>query len=503
MDFSIINALAKIKYKCVVFLTLAFIFLGSGVSTGAVIAVFPFLDLTSDTNGVNFEITEIIRGKLIESGYEVLPDDEIMDFMVRHRIRSLETLSLYQLYLFKTETKADFALFGTVCQNVDMPSGRISLSLKLVRTSDEKIIWTKTSDLHTNDMISLLGLADPESLDDLYLEFFSDILESFPLSPDPVGELKPVVYMLNAEVLPRYVRPGEKIEVKVKQLSYGGDGNTPSFYFLVDGRKHDAVIAEDDSLVATSFLAAEKDGSYPIELVAEFAGGEITVLNIGKYTVDSIPPELTLHLVGLDIDGEISFSSELVLLPELKIPERIEQWEMKVYSPEGDTYVHMFAQGQVPGRFIWDGKGDTIERVPDNKYKISITVWDRAMNKAEAEGFASYRHLEPEIVFYLDQKEDSFLLEFESQLDYKIKFWLAKIYQTSGKLVSSWIGDDLPPSVEFKAPELEEGDDLELVFAAQDVYGNRTYVQVPNFFNLPDKEQIEEVVPESQWLENF
>ena len=42
-----------------------------------------------------------------------------------------------------------------------------------------------------------------------------------------------------------------------------------------------------------------------------------------------------------------------------------------------------------------------------------------------------------------------------------------------------------------------------MIFAAQDRYGNQTWQKIDNLLNLGIKQVETEVVPESDWLENF
>jgi TolB-like protein len=132
------------------------------------LAVLPLLDLTQDENGVNFSLTDYLSKKAVEHGFTVLPDSEIMAFLVRHRIRSLGVLTSYQLTSLRQDLKAEYVLLGTVCQLGQKPAAKVSLSLQLIRTADEAVVWSIIKDLHEDDLITLLAISDPQSLNDLY-----------------------------------------------------------------------------------------------------------------------------------------------------------------------------------------------------------------------------------------------------------------------------------------------------------------------------------------------
>ena len=503
-DMCLFHALLdKMKNKQVGLLVLMILLFCSGNTIAGTIAVFPLLDITRDGNGVNFMLTENLRNKVIEDGYEVIPDNEIMDFMVRNRIRSLGTLSSYELTQLRKELGAEFAMLGTVCQLEDLPTAKISLSLQLIRTSDEEIVWSKTSDLHKDDLISLLDLDAPDSLNDLYLEYFSSIFETLPDEAAQSGSLPPSVNLMFVDMRPLYVKPGEKIDVTARFYSTVEKENLPTFHLDIDGIRHDVDVDEDAHFIRTSFLASNQNGSYEISLVAEFPSGENQVLRIGDYTVDSVIPELSINLIGTEIDETMYFSRDLMIMTKMVTPEKLSMWEVKVYDEVGDTLVFQSGEGQVPDKIIWNGRDDNLEKVPDGRYKVAFTVWDRALNKGYAEQFILHRHLKPEILFYVNRSEDTITVELENQIDYQLKFWFAKMYKKSGTLVATKVGEKIPPSLEFKIAELGETENLEFIFAAQDVYGNKSYISIPDFLNLDKKDVILEVVPESQWLENF
>ncbi len=493
----------KMTFRYTFLFTVSFILFCSSSSIGGTVALFPLLDLTRDANGINFMLTENIRQKAIEEGLEVIPENDVMDFMVRNRIRTLGTLSSYELIQLRKEVGAEFALLGTVCQLEELPTAKISISLQLIRTSDEEIVWSRISDLHKDDLISLLGLTDPESLSDMYLEFFNTLFEAISLSSEEDDTVTPFVNLVFVDMRPLYVKPGEKIELTARFYSTVSMDNLPSFYLEIDGKKYDVEVDEDAHFIKTSFLAQEMSGSYMVVLVADFPTGERQVLNLSEYTVDATTPELLVNLIGTEVDGNVYFSRELTIMSKLPIPERLSMWEVVVYDESGEALVSQSGQGQNPDKIIWNGRDDKQEFVPDGQYKIVYTIWDRAKNTTHAEAYAYHRRIRPEINFYVSRDEDTVTVELENEVEYPLSYWFAKVYKGNGTLVTSEVGEELPPSFEVKIPGMSETENLELIFASRDIYGNTRYNSIPDFLNLGTKEILLDVVPESQWLENF
>ncbi|GAB4339681.1 MAG: hypothetical protein Kow0089_12770 [Desulfobulbaceae bacterium] len=466
-------------------------------------AVFPLLDLTKDANGVNFVLTESVRRKAVEDGFDLIPESDIMDFMVRNRIRTLGTLSSHELTKLRKELGADYALLGTVCQLEEMPKAKVSLSLQLVRTSDEEVVWARTSDLHKDDLITMLGLGDPETLNDIYQEYFSSIFDTMQGKEGRPEAETPFVNLLYADLRPRYVKPGERMEFEARFFSNVGEENFPSFVLQIDGKEFEVELDDEARFIKATFLAHDVSGSYKANLVARFPSGESQVLELGDYTVDGRPPELTVNLFGTTIDGKVYFSRDLVITAGLAVPERLQMWEIKVFDDAGDVLVTQAGEGQFPRRVFWNGQDDNREMTPDGRYRIVVTVWDRAMNKASAEAFAYHRHTKPEMVFYGQREGDRVIVEMENAVGYPMSFWFLKAYRKNGELVGTEVGSELPPSVTFDVAGMSELETLELVFAGRDVFGNNNYTIIPDLLNLVKKEVETEVVPESQWLENF
>ena len=476
----------------------------SSTSLGETIAVFPFLDLSQDDNGVNFTITENVRQKLIEDGYEILPENSVVEFMVRNRVRSLGTLSSYELTRLQKELGADYALLGTVCQIEEMPKAKLSMSMQLVRTSDEEIVWSTIKDLHKEDMITLLALNNPETFNDLYREYFSTLFETFMQDvQDQEGPVKPFVDLLFVDMRPLYVKPGEKIDLTVRLYSNVPDENMPKLYLEMSGKKIQVEMDEDMHFISTSFLAEETDGEHKVSLLAEFPSGEKQKLELDQYTVDSVPPQVSLDLIGKELDDGVYFSKDLHIMSKLLVPERLSMWDVTVFDEYDERVVKQGAEGRMPQKIIWSGLDDKLETIPDGKYKVVATVWDQAMNKAQAEQVVHFRKTKPEVAFYVTQNEDSVTIEIEDQIGYPMEFWFAKVYRENGQLVLQEVGERLPPALEFSVDGLGDKENLELIFAPRDIYGNSSYFSIPGILGAGTRATQSEIVPESQWLESF
>lgn len=495
-----------ITMKPVRILHLAFLLILALQSSAAArtLAVFPLLDLSQDENGMNLPLTEYLSKKAVERGFTVLPESEVMAFMVRHRIRSLGILTSYQLTTLHQELKTDYVLLGTVCQLGEKPTAKVSLSLQLTRTADGVVVWSRIRDLHEDDLISLLAISDPQSLDELYEPLFSSLLDTIPSEiTEEVVVSPPSVGILTVHFHKDYAKPGEKMEAEVRVYYSGAMPRPPDFLLVIAGEEYQVDKEGDARLLKASWLAQEQDGTYQVDLVTVLPSGERQVNRIGEYAVDGIAPDLTVNFVGREIDNELYFNKELPIVPRLKIPESLSRWDISVFDKKNELVLLHEGTGQIPPRIIWNGMLSGTEAAPDGRYRVLVQAWDRAENLASFEGFVNLMNTKPRVKVTVERAESDVHVQMENEVASPLAFWYAKVYEKNGGMLAMQIGENLPAALDFKLASADSTDPLELIFAGQDRYGNRIWQKVDDLLSTGIEKVEKEFIPESQWLENF
>ena len=467
------------------------------------LAVLPLLDLTQDENGVNFSLTDYLSKKAVEHGFTVLPDSEIMAFLVRHRIRSLGVLTSYQLTSLRQDLKAEYVLLGTVCQLGQKPAAKVSLSLQLIRTADEAVVWSIIKDLHEDDLITLLAISDPQSLNDLYERYFSTLFDTIPPEVKQGAQAAPSVGVLTINLHPEYVKPGERMESEIRFYYSNPGAKAPAFHLLIDGKEYPVEQDGDAPLLKATWLAQDKNGKYPVDLVSVFPSGERQSHRLGEYTVDGVAPELAVSFQGTTIDGNLYFNKDLGILPRLQVPEVLGRWDISVFDKDKELVLLYDGTGQIPPRILWNGMITESEEAEDGRYLVQVQVWDRAENMARQEGYVNLMRTDPRLKLTVERKEGEIHVQMDNEVQSPIAFWFAKVYEKNGGMLASKVGDTLPATLDFKLKTPDSTEPLELIFAAQDKYGNRNWQKVDDFLNKEVKKVEKQVVPESQWLENF
>lgn len=471
---------------------------------GKTLAVFPFLDITQDHNGINPPLTEAVRQKATDYGFTVVPDSEVMDFLVRHRIRALGSLTTYDIINLRQELDVDFALVGTVCQLDEKQKLKISLSLQLLRTSDEEVVWSVIKVLHKNDLISLLGLWDPDSLDDIYKEFFPTLFDSIMVENQDAGKKNIKIGILKSDLRPAYLKPRQRTHFSAQIYTAGSVDKMPRFSIQVDGESFPIAADEDSHFLKAEFLAPAEDGEYPIDLVAEFGPDERQVVRAGVINVDSVAPEVTMELLGTKINDILYFGATLKIIARLVIPERLSGWDITVYNNNDEIIVFQETGGNLPPGINWNGMTSLHDVAPDGPYRIKLTVRDLAGNQNEVEQNIIKSETKPHLDLEVSETEGNLHIVMRNEASSpSLQYWWIKVFETGGKLLKVETGEELPATFDIPMPDTPGGRKFELIAAIQDKLGNRINQRFTDILNLEPKEVEPDIVPETQWLENF
>ena len=470
------------------------------------IAVFPLLDLTKDTNGVNMPLTDYLRRQTEMQVNKVIADQDIMAFMIRHRIRTLGKLDTVAIERARNEIGADLILLGTVCQLQKAPSATVSLSLQLIRTSDKKTVWTTTKDLNQADLQSLLALSDPETLDDLFDVYFPSLLDSFPLDIDTNVETKEKLNIGSIVLRPEYVQPGQTVHCRVRlneirQTGNNEDGREVSI--RVGGAMYPAVIDEEEKFITASWPAQDIAGAYPVALVVKWPSGQQEETIFGRYQVDVIPPDLKMYLIGPEVDGRATFNRFLTIMTTMADPEPISKWTVAVFDKDDEPIVFQEEAGQVPKRITWNGFTSRGIPAQDGDYLIRIIVWDRAGLSGTAEHMVSLRRTPPEVSLDVEKQDRHLKIAMENSVATPLLYWWLRVYEDGGRIVKTADGDNFPATVTLELPEKIDSSKFELLLEALDVLGNKVRRKVDDLVALTAKEQDQDTETESQWLEEF
>ncbi|HHO47314.1 MAG TPA: hypothetical protein ENN06_02480 [Desulfobacteraceae bacterium] len=471
------------------------------------VAVFPLLDLNKGRNGVNHELTDHIRHQTGLRGYRIVEPDEVMNFMVRHRIRILGALDSIYVNRAQKELEADFVLLGTVCQLKPEPNATVSVSLQLVRTSDNRIVWTDTATLYQSELWTLLAINDPESLGDLYDSFFERLYATFPVTPPAYMRGKDFVDIDRVLIRPAIVRSHDRIECRIGIKSTMDPESLPEFRITVHGETYPVVSDEDGHYLAAAWNAIEEEGRYDIGLQTVWADGTRDDLRLGSYRVDNTPPVIVMHAAAPVIDRYPTFNAFVALTFSMPEPEQLSRWEFHIYRLEDEQeqtlVVFQEGSGQLAQRMTWNGRTSTGLNAPEGDYLIRVIVWDMIGNPGSAEQRVALRRIPPQLDFAFELEEDLLRINVSNETPTPMNFWWMRIFEGNGRVLRVFEGEDFPVEVSIPLPGEGEENLLDLLIEARDAVGNITRRKLQDLFTIATQgeEDLEET--EVQWLEDF
>jgi len=471
------------------------------------VAVFPLLDLSKGRNGVNHVLTDYIRHQTTLRGYRTVEPEEVMNFMVRHRIRILGALDSIYVSRAQKELEADFVLLGTVCQLKPEPNATVSVALQLKRTSDNRTIWSDTATLYQSELWTLLALNDPTSLGDLYDSFFERLYATFPATPTAYMKGEDFIDIDKIIIRPGIVRPNDPVECRIGIKSTMDQESLPDFRIAVHGETHPVTRDEDGHYLVASWRAIEAGGKYDIELETLRADGTGEAFILGSYRIDNTPPGIDMHAVAPVIDRYPTFRTFLTLTFTMPEPEQLSRWEFQIFQLEDEQehtlIVFQEGAGQLSQRMTWNGRTSTGLIVPDGEYLIRVNVWDLIGNTASDEERVAFRRDPPKLDFAFELEEDRLLVNVSNSVQTPLSFWWVRIYGESGGVLNVFEGEELPAEITVAFPEDGKESKLDLLMEARDAAGNITRKRLEDLVTVATQgeEEIEET--EVQWLEDF
>ena len=230
--------------------------------------------------------------------------EEVIDFMVKNRVRWLGHLGSQYIRRLHDDFDVDYLLLGSVNQRRDKKPFALGLTLQLIRTGDAQIIWAESSQVCGADEIGLLGLSDPQGMEEMEDMLVAKALLTIP--EDLQGYSRPLDVRDSIETFfmePEILKPGDMVHCRIKLGASPASLFNTTVSILVDERIIPAHNYEGENSYVASWPAAAINQRYPVSIVISRPGaGEQEVL-VGSYLVDGQVPEVALHLKGQELNG--------------------------------------------------------------------------------------------------------------------------------------------------------------------------------------------------------
>ncbi|MFW5728174.1 MAG: FlgD immunoglobulin-like domain containing protein, partial [Spirochaetota bacterium] len=129
------------------------------------------------------------------------------------------------------------------------------------------------------------------------------------------------------------------------------------------------------------------EGSYSGELVLRYRNGKTARATTEEFLLDVSAPELSIDLTPLPFgpDGD-GVRDELTIRLASEDASSVEEWEVAVIDPTGETFAEWSGEGGPPATIVWDGRaedGELVQSAVD--YEVTFAAADSLRNSAETQ----------------------------------------------------------------------------------------------------------------------
>lgn len=454
-------------------LSVASLFSQVGFSQAGRIAVLPLEDLSLGSNGLDMVITRQVREGMARRGFAMVSHDEVIDFMVRNRVRWLGHLGSQYVRRIKKELGVDYIVLGSVNQRRDKSPFALGLTLQVVRTGDAQIIWAHSAELCGADEIRLLGLAEPRDMAEMEGLVVQQALLAMPENLQEYGrplEIRDTIE--SVFVGPEIIKPGDTVHCRVKLGAQPRAIFETSVSIFVDERIIEAQYLEKENAFVASWPAALNNERYPVSIAISRPGSMDREVLVGSYLVDGQVPALALQLKGQELDGMVILQKKVAIMPVMKKPEPIKRWLMTVHDKNGLEIMTANGQNGLPARFAWWGQTKNGGLVADGFYTIGLKVWDRAGNSASADEVIRVIRREPKMSVAMKEQEENLALSLEYDGEIPLAYWRLEVQNQDGDIISQSSGTDVDSHLMLPLATVA-GQNISYRLYAQDMLGNR------------------------------
>ncbi len=466
------------------------------------VALLPMSDFTRGANGINLPFTQVVEESLRRLGVEMVPHDQVLQFMNQNKLRSFSFLDSFLVKKIGKDLHCAVALLGTMTE-IGGRNPLLGLTFTALDTVTGNPAWSETGATSVYEKSTFLALEQPETVRDLSGPLLDQLLLRLEGKVEAAAIPDSREYQLTGmQLFPAYVRGRQQV------------GATLKIRFL-DARPN-RVIAESEAgrsplqldsqtnIFSGQWFAPDKSGHYPINLVLEWGSGfEERIENIASYQVINDPPGLSMEIKkGKQMGDRLAFRDHLLILPRITDLKPMARWGLEIRNRSDQLMVNQEYEGDMPERMVWEGHGGDGFYLADGQYDITLLVWDLAGNRSSDTRRVVMQRNPPQLdARVLSRRGKTFLsLAAVAGPEFPFIKWTANLKSEDGKLLLQVEGGQLPKESEF-AP-IDEMNAVYFSFNGVDQLGNRRNIYRKELLLKVEKEVLQEREAES-WVPDF
>ena len=178
------------------------------------IAVMPFGSASVD--GLSFDFTGLVRDRLENQKFIVIPQDVLEGFLVEKRVRRTDFLDRATIREMGAALGPDALMIGSVGMLAGGENPQVAASAQMIDCVDSSVVWANSVSYTGADFATFLGIGKINSLHKLVEVALTDLLEDLPTEVGVDDEQARPFEIAQARFFPQVLKGGQRTNVSIE-----------------------------------------------------------------------------------------------------------------------------------------------------------------------------------------------------------------------------------------------------------------------------------------------
>ena len=404
------------------------------------IAFFPLENLSGSFEAQG-AITPLIEKELKNRGFYIIPYEQIDEFLIKKRIRYTGSIDKITAMEARQDLNCDAVLIGSIDQYVETGNDvYVGLTLRLVESWGNSIIWMETLSNAGEDFTGLLGLGRVKSISKISSKIVSNIIKSMPHEYRIISRNENFFEIGNVRIDPEIANGGETVKLTARIVSSDPE-KTPAWVRVrINGTVSD-LNSSGGEYYTGNIPAPFEDGSYVVDIAAfGYSGEAFYYYSVGEISVDMTAPVVKIATNKNIMRGWVNKD---YILFTVESNEPVKQWQVRIvdenerYARGGKWYTPL------PRKLIWRGENDAGGKNKDGIYTLRLSVWDTAGNKGVFEKKIRLDTTPPVVKIGLEENsgtKEELLFSMDYDENEMIEEWNFMVFDEKANLIKELSG---------------------------------------------------------------
>jgi len=419
------------------------------------IVLFPLENISGKWEVPNDIITSIAQDLQKRYGFEVVPPQDLSDFLLRNRIKRFGSITKAQAKGLKRAFGADAVVITWIDLYEKGKNPEIGIGIRFVETETSAVVWSDYVSLTGEDFTSWLGLGKITSIEQLQSKAIEDLMDHLPFSFRRIPVERTLYAIERFSLTPLISQGGAPVKTSLHLVSLI---EPPKRLSLLIGGREWPLEEGHEGWWSGEIKAPKREGKYFARLKLLTKTGEILFYNTAScLKVDNTPPMVRLSYENIIFSPNRDGNKDaLIVFPELLRPEDINLWGFYIYNKDGGLVKRFEGSGDLPLAIAWHGETDEFTKTGDGIYYLECRCQDKAGNIAVTPKKRIILDKTPprlDVAIDTEKNKTQFTIKYKELT--RISQWELKILDKKGKVYYDFKKRGIIPS-QIEVPVLDK-----------------------------------------------